>query len=282
MRQGGQRTHAQQSLQVPVCLPRRAGRIDDLVGPAMSTRGPLGCPSQMSRIPPADRQSISRLPQLQPCGPPFSFAISHMARMVYGSSSPVHPPLPPPSPLSAPPIHAHTHHTKHTPPYPSPNSKIHTTTTHTACRFWNSRPGAALLLAACKRHAKRASPRPGLLHRDTASRPRCRPLLLIAAQGQPQKTSTNTSPPLPPPAAALLAGSHPRAGLRTRGRTAGAGFSLLLYACAVRERRWEVVRCDLVRQPGCSQIVCVCVCVLCRRPISKTWAACRPCTLCCV
>lgn len=66
-------------------------------------------------------------------------------------------------------------------------------------------------------------------------------------------------PPLPPPAAALLAGSHPRAGLRTRGRTAGAGFSLLLYACAVRERRWEVVRCDLVRQPGCPQIVCVCV-----------------------
>lgn len=123
MRQGGQRTHAQQSLQVPVCLPRRAGRIDDLVGPAMSTRGPLGCPSQMSRIPPADRQSISRLPQLQPCGPPFSFAISHMARMVYGSSSPVHPPLPP-RPLFPLLPYTHTHITQNTRlPIPVPTAK---------------------------------------------------------------------------------------------------------------------------------------------------------------
>lgn len=59
-------------------------------------------PSQMSRIPPADRQSISRLllsAALRPC---LSFVISHMARMVYGSSSSqsTHP-----SPRSAPPIY---------------------------------------------------------------------------------------------------------------------------------------------------------------------------------
>lgn len=140
------RTHTRSQSQRNACLPRRAGRIDDLVGPAMLRRGPLGSISDVSDPTSRSPKYISTPPAaaLRPC---LSFAISHMVAWSTVAAA-ASPPTPPPVPSSAPPIH--------TPAHPSPNSPK---TTHilylythpilpqpTACRFWTSRPGASTLL----------------------------------------------------------------------------------------------------------------------------------------
>lgn len=156
------------------CSPRRAGRMDDLVGPAMiEKRDPWG-PSQMSRIPPADRQSISRLLLAAALRHSLSFAISHM--VAWSMVAAVHPPLPPfPLPLlpyTRPPI-----------PVPTATKLIHRLTylrTHIHTYYHNPRlaafgppAGCSTLLGACK-HVQAwqetcnatSLPRPCVLHRD--------------------------------------------------------------------------------------------------------------------
>lgn len=128
----GRTAHTRRSQsQRNACSPRRAGRIDDLVGPAMLRRGPLGSISDVSDPTSRSPKYISTPPAaaLRPC---LSFVISHM--VAWSTVAAASPPTPPPVPSSAPPIH--------TPAHPSPNSPktthsytvlvhtSHTTTTH--------------------------------------------------------------------------------------------------------------------------------------------------------
>lgn len=128
----------------------------------------------MSRIPPADRQSISRLLLAAALRHSLSFAISHM--VAWSTVAAVHPPLPP-SPL---PLLPYTR-----PPIPVPTATklIHRLTylrTHIHTYYHNPRlaafgppAGCSTLLGACK-HVQAwqetcnatSLPRPCLLHRD--------------------------------------------------------------------------------------------------------------------
>lgn len=116
----------------PVLLPRRAGRIDDLVGPAMLRRGPLGPISDVSDPPSRSPKYISTPSCCSLAALPLIRDIPH-GRMVYGSSSPPTPP--PPSPL---PLLPYTHGRPsqsqqqlliHTLPYITYTHTVHATTT---------------------------------------------------------------------------------------------------------------------------------------------------------
>lgn len=242
-------THAQSVPKRNACLPRRAGRIDDLVGPAMLRRGPLGSISDVSDPTSRSPKYISTPPVCSLAALPLIRDIPH-GRMVYGSSSQsTHP-----SPRSAPPIHtpalpsqsqqpATTHHTcKCT--YLHTYTLTHTTTTH-GLPLLDLPPGASTLLCRNARRHTCNAPASRDLDCSTAREACCCCPLILTLRPRAQKpTAAPSKTRAQPQPAACFAGSHPRAGLWTRGRTAArarllcvpgglAGF-LLTHCCGER------------------------------------------------
>lgn len=112
---------------VPVALPRRAGRIDDLVGPAMSRRWTPGVSISDVSDPPSRSPKHISTPSAAALRPSLLIRDIPHGRMVYGSSRVVHPPLPPSLLFRS--SHTHTQNT-HT-PSPSQSQQTVKNYTHT-------------------------------------------------------------------------------------------------------------------------------------------------------
>lgn len=195
-------THTRsQSQKKNACLPRRAGRIDDLVGPAMLRRGPLGSISDVSDPTSRSPKYISTPPVCSLAALPLIRDIPH-GRMVYGSSSQsTHP-----SPRSAPPIHtpalpsqsqqpATTHHTCSVRTYIL--THLHTTTTH-GLPLLDLPPGASTLLCRNARRHTCNAPASRDLDCSTAREACCCPLILTL-RPRTQKPTAPSNPPGPSP-----------------------------------------------------------------------------------
>lgn len=177
----------------PVPLPRRAGRIDDLVGPAMLRRGPLGPISDVSDPPSRSPKYISTPSCCSLAALPLIRDIPH-GRMVYGSSSP---PTPPPRPLFR---SSHTHGRPsqsqqqlltHTLLYITYTHTVHTTTTR-GLPLWDLPPDAArcLMRASVARDMRRDQPPETWL----CSTGRGRPMLALSYEIATQAQETHPSP----------------------------------------------------------------------------------------